>query len=329
MPQDLRAAGQGATARRRVLAVALVLALLLVVLGVGLAWRSGAGGGTLPTTAANLVDLNLVPPGPAAPGAAIGSYTWDCGRNENGHRNTANIVMAPGYPGYPHHVHDYVGNVSTAVDSTPQSLAEAGSTCHNGDRSTYFWPVLRLVDPARTADHAEHEDQIQVPAEVTLTFSGNPRGNVVPMPRQLVGTVGDAVAFTKGGGNAASTWTCSSTPDRRTMAYPRCPAGDQVRRVFDFPSCWDGRRVDSESHRAHLVFPSPDGSCPRNTFPVPRLRLTLGYALPPAAVFRIDAFDGQRNSPMTDHAFFVNLMPEPLMATVVECLNNGRTCRDG
>lgn len=226
------------------------------------------------------------------------------------------------------HVHDYVGNVSTAVSSTPQTLAAAGSTCRTGDRSTYFWPMLRMVDPADTTDHAGHDGQIQVPVEVTLTFSGNPQGNVMPMPQQLAGTVGDAVAVTNGGQNAA-TWTCSSTPQRRTTAYPRCPAGDQVQRMFDFPSCWDGRRVDSDSHRAHLLFPSQDGSCPRSTFPLPRLRLTLAYDIPPAAGFRIDAFEGQRNSSLTDHAFFVNLMPEPLIAKVVDCLNSGQTCQDG
>ncbi|MGW0218354.1 DUF1996 domain-containing protein [Micromonospora chokoriensis] len=327
MPQDVRAGGERGTARRRALTVTLTLELVLVALGCGLAWQSEVGGGRRPAAATNLVDMNLVPPGPAAPGAATGTYTWDCGRNENGHRNTANIVMAPGFPGQPHHVHDYVGNLSTAVGSTPQTLAAALSTCRNGDLSTYFWPVLRTVDPATTTDHTGHDGPIQVPVEVTLIFSGNPRGTVVPMPRQLAGTVGDAVAVTNGGRNVAATWTCSGTADRRSTAYPRCPAGDRVQRVYDFPSCWDGRRTDSESHRAHLVFPSPEGACPRNTFPVPRLQLTLGYDIPPAAAYRIDAFDGQRNSPLTDHAFFVNLMPEPLMANVVDCLNSGRTCQ--
>ncbi|MFI7608693.1 DUF1996 domain-containing protein [Micromonospora sp. NPDC049366] len=327
--------GRG-TAWRRAVTATVALELLLVLLGCGVARQVDAGAGTPPTATellgSDFVDINAVPSGPPAPasvpGAATGTYTWDCGRNENGHRNTANIVMAPGFPGQPHHVHDYVGNVSTAVGSTPQTLAAAGTTCHNGDRSTYFWPVLRTIGSAGSRDHAGHDGEIQVPVDVTLTFSGNPRGNVVPMPRQLAGTVGDAVAVTSGGQNAAATWTCSSTPERRTTSYPRCPAGDQMQRIFDFPSCWDGRQVDSESHREHLRFPSNDGSCPRNTFPVPRLRLALAYDIPSDAPFQIDAFEGQRNSPLTDHAFFVNLMPEPLMAKVVDCLNSGRACQD-
>ncbi|MET7747933.1 DUF1996 domain-containing protein [Micromonospora sp. NPDC005367] len=341
--------GETTMARRRTAAVMVALELVLVALGFGVAQQVEADGATERTPVANLlgpdfVDIRAVPSRPSAPatapGAATGTYTWDCGRNENGHRNTANIVTAPGFPGQAHHVHDYVGNVSTAVDSTLRSLAAAPTTCHNGDRSTYFWPVLRTVEPAGTdpsvtpggtgdaTGHEGHDGEIQVPVEVTLTYSGNPRGNVVAMPQQLAGTVGDAVAVTNGGAHAAATWTCSSMPGRRTTAYPACPPGDRVLRIYDFPSCWDGRRTDSQNHRIHLTFPTREGNCPRNTFPVPRLRLTLSYDLPPGVRFQIDAFDGQRNSPLTDHAFFVNLMPDPLMTKVVSCLNSGQTCRE-
>ncbi|WP_238424752.1 DUF1996 domain-containing protein [Micromonospora parastrephiae] len=324
-----------AMARRRGVAVTLALEVLLVVLGFGVAQQVDVDGESKPQPVANhlgrdFVDIRSVPSAPTAtatvPGAASGTFTWDCGRNEVGHRNTANIVMAPGYPGQAHHVHDYVGNVSTAVNSTPRTLARAATTCHNGDRSTYFWPVLRTVGAGGATGH---DGEIQVPVQLTLTYFGNPRGNVVAMPQQLAGTVGDAVAVTSGGANAAATWTCSSTPERRTTAYPVCPGGDSVLRVYDFPSCWDGRRTDSQSHRAHLVFPSGGGDCPHSTFPVPRLRLTIAYDIPPGVRFQIDAFDGQRNSPLTDHGFFVNLMPEPLMAKVVTCLNTGRVCREG
>ncbi|MFD6568697.1 hypothetical protein [Micromonospora profundi] len=65
-----------------------------------------------------------------------------------------------------------------------------------------------------------------------------------------------------------------------------------------------------------------------STFPVPQLRLTLAYDLPPGVRFQIDAFDGQHNSPLTDHALFVNLLPEPLMPEAVAWLNEARICRD-
>ncbi|MEV4629397.1 DUF1996 domain-containing protein [Micromonospora sp. NPDC049523] len=332
-------------ARRGALALALALVVIGAVFGVRVAADAGS---PAPSAAALLgpdyVDIRTVRGGGAEPapvaGAATGTYSWDCGRNEIGHRNTANVVVVPGMPGPVHHVHDYVGNLSTDVSSTVDSLAGGGTTCANGDESTYYWPVLRTL-PAAQAEHTaghpggapgapvtEHAGEIQLPVSLTLTFHGNPRTQVIPMPSLLRATMGDAVAITNGGARAQATWTCSDTPQLRTTRYPVCAAGQRVTRVFDFPSCWDGRQVDSTDHRQHLVFPVAGGGCPVATFAVPRLRLVATYDLPAGTRYRIDAFDGQRNSPLTDHAFFVNLMPEPVMAQVVRCLNAGEVCGD-
>jgi hypothetical protein len=252
------------------------------------------------------------PPGPR-------TFTWSCGRNLEGHRNTANYVVAPGVPGPPHHVHDYVGNLSTGLDSTDATLAAAPTTCTNGDRSTYYWPVLRKGARADTGHGA-----IDVPVAVTLTAYPDPGGPVVAMPRLLRATTGDARAATHDAGLARPTWTCAGAGPPG-LRYPLCPRGARLLRVFEFPSCWDGRRVDSPDHRAHLVFPAPEG-CPRGTFAVPRLRLTVAYERPDGDRFAIDGFPDQRGSPVTDHAFLVNLVPAALMARIVRCLNTDVGC---
>jgi hypothetical protein len=77
-------------------------------------------------------------------GASTGTFTVDCGRNENGHFNPDNFIAQPGVRNGAEHLHDYVGNVSTDADSTDESLAEAETTCRNGDQSAYFWPVIRI-----------------------------------------------------------------------------------------------------------------------------------------------------------------------------------------
>jgi hypothetical protein len=97
-------------------------------------------------------------------------------------------------------------------------------------------------------------------------------------------------------------------------------------RTFDFPSCWDGRRIDSPDQRAHVVFPAPNGVCPPDTFSIPQLRLQVAYSVSPGASFAVDALPEQRHSPLTDHADFINLMPERLMALAVDCINHGRHC---
>ena len=304
-----------ATGRRRALTWALAVELLLA--GGAIA----AGMLRHPSLGTDYVDIAEVASVPVESGT--GSYTWDCGRNENGHRNTSNIVVTPGKAGSAHHLHDFLGNLSVDVGSTVKSLAGGGTTCANGDESTYYWPVLRTV---RRQD-GPHGGVVQVPVRVSFTFLGNPRGPVVAMPRLLRGAVGDAYAVTNGGARAAAVWSCSGSPERRSLRYVVCPRGEQVLRVFDFPSCWDGRRVDSDDHRQQLVFPRPGGGCPISTFAVPRLRIVVAYDLAPDTRYRIDSFDAQRHSPLTDHAFFVNLMPDALMNEVVRCLNARRGCQ--
>ncbi|MFI9008243.1 DUF1996 domain-containing protein [Actinosynnema sp. NPDC053489] len=88
-------------------------------------------------------------------GASTGTFTVDCGRNENGHFNPDNFIAQPGVRNGAQHLHDYVGNVSTDADSTNESLLEADTTCRNGDKSAYFWPVVRI----------DREDEGEEPGE--------------------------------------------------------------------------------------------------------------------------------------------------------------------
>ncbi|WP_236717943.1 DUF1996 domain-containing protein [Actinoplanes sp. TFC3] len=280
----------------------------------------GAARVSSPPPGPDFVNIADVAAGP--PPAAVASYRWDCGRNEIGHRNTANIVVTSRKAGPVHHVHDYVGNLSVAVGSTVETLAGGGTTCSNGDESTYYWPVLRVM---RDGDD-QHGGAVQVPAFVTMSEYANPRGPVLPMPRLLRGEVGDAYAVTNGGAQAAAVWSCQGSETKRTLRYPICAAGKRVLRIFDYPSCWDGRRLDSKNHRQHLVFPEPGGGCPMSTFAVPRLEIVVGYDIARGARYRIDTFDDQRHSPRTDHAFFVNLMPEALSERIADCLNAARSC---
>ncbi|MEV8443681.1 DUF1996 domain-containing protein [Actinosynnema sp. NPDC051121] len=262
--------------------------------------------------------------------ASTGTFRVDCGRNESRHLNADNMVIAPGQPFGAHHTHEYVGNLSTYAGSTDESLAAAATTCPAGDRSTYYWPVLRLTD--RTG-HDEHQPgggahgntgEVLPPSSVEITFTGSPVSRVVPMPRFLRVITGDPAALTTSRGRAR--WSCTGFEDRHTDRYPRCAPGGAVLRTFDFPSCWDGRNNDSPSHRAHVEFPGSNGVCRPGTFPVPKLRVRVAYDVPAGRPYAIDSFPEQRHDPRTDHAMFVNAMPIELMDHVTTCLNTGQTC---
>jgi hypothetical protein len=284
------------------------------------------------------VDITSVRPAPAGPariaGASTGSLTENCGTDADGrHRNPDNVIAAPRQPGGAHHTHDYAGNLSTNAYSTDATLASAGTTCDNGDRSTYYWPVLRLSGQQGSDANAVgggadgNLGRIITATTAVIRFVGSPATNVVPMPEFLRAAVGDPEALTDGNAAvAAPKWTCTGYANRTTRQYPLCPAGSDVVRIFDFPNCWDGINLDSPTHTTHLVSEASNGACPHGTFPVPQLTLTLTYHVPAGALFAIDSFPEQLRSPLTDHADFIDAMTDQQQARIVTCVNSGRQC---
>jgi hypothetical protein len=288
--------------------------------------------------AKDFVDIRAVRPNVSTPrrgrNASTGSFVSRCGNNENGHHNPDNMIVAPGVSNGAQHLHDYVGNVSTDGFSSNESLARAGTTCaRRDDRSAYFWPVIRIRN-GRDAPDADapgggrdgNVGQIIGPSRVTLQFRGSPVSKVRAMPAFLRVLTGNAKAATTNGLNARAQWSCSGFTDRVTDRYPRCPAGRQVLRIADFPSCWDGRNIDSANHRTHILFPDRAGACPAGTVAVPQLRITLAYDIPPGQLYAVDGFPDQLHNPITDHNDFVNVMSRRLMSEVVSCINGGRRC---
>ncbi|MFG2006751.1 DUF1996 domain-containing protein [Spirillospora sp. NPDC048911] len=268
-----------------------------------------------------------------------GTFTSRCGRNENGHFNSDNFIVAPGVANGAHHQHDYVGNLSTDGNSTDESLAAAGTTCSNGDKSPYFWPVVRLRspnDPPQNDQSAADGNigRIQRPASVTLQFQGNAKSKVTAMPRFMRVITGDAKAATNGPANARASWTCTGFENRRlTDKYPLCPRGSRVTRILDFPSCWDGKNTDSANHRTHVAFADQRGNCPAGTRAVPRLQMKLTYNInlsrqqvAQGRVYAVDSFPEQLHNPVTDHGDFVNVMSNRLMNRAVSCINRGSRC---
>lgn len=282
------------------------------------------------------VDITSVAPAaaPAAPDsdASTGSLVEHCGANAGGqHRNADNVIADPRLPGGAHHTHDYVGNLSTNAFSTDDSLAAAATTCANGDKSTFYWPVLRVLGEQSSDANAVGGGQdgntgrILTPS-VDIRFVGSPVSQVVPMPEFLRATIGDPKALTDGAGLIRPQWTCAGYANRVTDLYPLCPSGSSVVRVFDFPSCWNGTSLDSANHRTHLVLPAANGGCPHATFPVPQLRITLTYDVPSGAQYAIDSFPEQQRSPLTDHADFIDVMTDTEQAQIVSCVNSGKQC---
>ncbi|MEV6006097.1 DUF1996 domain-containing protein [Streptomyces sp. NPDC051976] len=270
------------------------------------------------------------------PNASTGTFTSRCGTNADGsHQNPDNVIVTPGVSNGAHHMHDYVGNKTTDANSTNDSLAASDTTCTNGDQSTYYWPVVRVLDGKQAPDanapgggQDMNKGTILEPQSATIRFRGNAASKVTSMPRFLRIITGDAKALTNGPANANASWSCTGFENRQLKdKYPICPRGSDVVRTFSFANCWDGQNIDSANHRTHVVFAQKNGSCPAGFRAIPQLTERLTYAVPSGTPFAVDSFPEQLHKPVTDHADFINVMTDSLMSRAVRCINSGRACR--
>ncbi|MER6136072.1 DUF1996 domain-containing protein [Streptomyces sp. NPDC001815] len=298
--------------------------------------------------AADFVDIKTVQPNVRKPnaqgGASKGTFTTKCGVNANGLFNSDNVIVAPGVSNGAHHFHDYVGNQANDAFASDEDLANGETTCENeGDKSSYFWPVLRLQNGAEEKDAASpgggiegNAGEILTPEQVTMSFEGSPQGKVTAMPKLLRIITGDAKAFVNGPANANASWSCTGFEDRQLKdKYPLCPQGSDVVRTFRFQSCWDGQNIDSANHRTHVAFAGADGNCAGGFRAIPQLVQRIVYDVDAPSVadggrtkplFAVDSFPEQLHKPGTDHGDFINVFDEALMGEMVDCINEGRKC---
>ncbi|MGX4694243.1 DUF1996 domain-containing protein [Streptomyces sp. JNUCC 63] len=301
--------------------------------------------------ASDYVDITTVQPNARKPSegadASRGTFASSCGVNENGLFNSDNVIVAPGVTNGAHHFHDYIGNQANSAFASDQDLANGDTSCEDkGDRSTYYWPVLRLQDGTQERDANSpgggiegNAGRIVTPKQVTLSFEGSPRGKVTAMPRFLRVITGDAKAFVNGPANANASWSCTGFEDRQLKdKYPLCPQGSDVVRTFKFQSCWDGRNADSANHRTHVAFADADGNCPDGFRAIPQLVQRIVYDVDAPSLqdggrttplFAVDSFPEQLHKPVTDHGDFINVFDEDLMRQMVDCINSGKQCGSG
>ncbi|UIX28590.1 DUF1996 domain-containing protein [Streptomyces sp. GQFP] len=299
--------------------------------------------------AADFVDITKVKANVSAPArsakASKGSFVTKCGVNANKLYNSDNVIVAPGVTNGAHHVHDYVGNQDNDAFSSDQDFANAATSCQNqGDKSSYYWPVLRLQDGTKEFDAdalgggAEgNTGRILTAKQATLDFVGSPRGKVVAMPKFLRIITGDAKAFVNGTANANASWSCTGFENKVQLKdkYPLCPRGSSVVRTFKFQSCWDGTNIDSANHRTHVAFADAAGNCPTGFKAIPQLVQRLVYAVKAPSVkdngkttpfYALDGFPEQQHKPVTDHGDFINVFDPKVMNKAVQCINTGRKC---
>ncbi|WP_410661873.1 DUF1996 domain-containing protein [Amycolatopsis sp. lyj-84] len=189
-----------------------------------------------------------------------------------------------------------------------------------------------LDAPNADNELAGNDGEIQRPAVVDITFKGNAQEKVKEMPKFLRILYGDAKVTTNGPANARESWTCTGFEDRVIKQYPICPEGSDVKRVHTFPSCLDGNNIDSENHRDHIKYPDENGECANGLTAVPELTISLTYKIPREiqvnGQYKVDSFPEEDHNPFSDHDDFANVMSNQIMDRLVDCVNEGRKCRE-
>jgi hypothetical protein len=141
-------------------------------------------------------------------------------------------------------------------------------------------------------------------------------------------------------------WSATIPECKLTAEANGNTVGDMLRFDIFFPSCWNGRDLDSANHKDHMAYPTIIGrtlQCP-GTHPVAVARISFHYAFPilPSQVdpttkattgWRLASDNyvvGQSNGGLSLHGdWFNGWHPEAMDALIKHCIQGRRDCHDG
>ena len=236
------------------------------------------------------------------------------------HRNQDDPIVYPRQAGRSHD-HTFFANTSTDAASTPASLRRAGTTCNiRFDTAAYWVPTLFVNgDPVR-------------PTGMTAYYVRRTVDSVRAFPPGLKMIAGNHEARSPQS-RQVTAWSCGSL--RETFSsVPTCSdvgglggLFEKLGRAFggrldgrfgglqlliNFPSCWNGRDLDSANHKSHMAY-ATDGVCPSShPVEVPGILLAIRYPVaggPNAELASGGQFSG--------HGDFVNSWNQQALQTLV------------
>ncbi len=223
------------------------------------------------------------------------------------HRAPDDPIVFPGRAGASHD-HTFVGNRSTNASSNFGSLRSSGTTCMRpADTAAYWVPTLYQGANAVLPDGA------------TIYYRRGTLAEVQTFPNNLRMIAGDATATTAQSGRVTF-WSCGAVSGvAPSNTVPTCPdaRGSFLRLHVRFPSCWDGRRLDSADHKSHMAY-ALGRSCP-STHPVSVPAITQIYRYPSRGG---EGFALASGGQYSAHADFINAWKTGALKELVDdCLN--------
>lgn len=261
-----------------------------------------------------LTPAALLPGAPPAHAVGGGFFSVRC---DLSHRSHDDPIVFPGERGATH-LHDFFSNRSTAYDSTRTSMTRARTNCElSKDTSGYWAPALLdrggdrvSVDKILVYYRSAADTKVQAfPRNLKIVTGGDTRDPPAPSRSQH-----------------SLSWACGDTKPY-SASPPDCSGtGLNVTAHIHFPDCWDGEHRDSEDHRSHMRFGTPE--CRRGWVAVPRLRLHIEYAVSNADGYTLSSDMPDMAAGQSLHADFWSTWKDQaaLRFLVRRCVNGGREC---
>ncbi|KAI0508752.1 hypothetical protein F5B22DRAFT_649648 [Xylaria bambusicola] len=199
------------------------------------------------------------------------------------------VVMSP-------HVHQVVGGNSFQAAMKPGTHdLVSNSTCtsctFSEDFSNYWTAVMYFRARNGTYKRVPQFANVGLRAVGGITVYYIPpydgKTSVTAFKEGFRMLVGDATLETSKGMQRQLCHRCYTTPDNAgvagisggapctgadTQSFPAKPCPGGIRTTITFPTCWDGKNVDSPDHKSHVAYPKTGtfesvGECP-STHPV-------------------------------------------------------------
>ncbi|HST26659.1 MAG TPA: DUF1996 domain-containing protein [Gaiellaceae bacterium] len=278
--------------------------VMVIVAGASVAADVAAGGGSTTTSKASGAQKGAIIPGI--------NFVSEC---KFVHFLPDDPIVYPGQPGKSHD-HTFVGNTSTNAYSTLATLQAAGTTCQRpNDKAGYWMPTL-IVD-----------GQPVTPLGATIYYRRDTRARLQAFPSGLEMIAGDSKA-TSPQSLQITYWNCGVLGGvKPSTTPPACPSGkgQGLRLHVNFPSCWDGKNLDSADHKSHMAYPT-GRACPADhPVAVPAISLIYRYPISGDHDFALSS-----GGVYSAHADFFNAWNENALTHLVNfCLNGLRHCGRG
>ncbi|MGJ8619629.1 MAG: DUF1996 domain-containing protein [Methylophilaceae bacterium] len=228
-------------------------------------------------------------------------------------------VVYPNQEGASHN-HTFFGNTGINANADMNKASEYGNgTCNGGiaNRSGYWSPSL--VDTATNL-------VIKPWFAVFYYKTGKPNTVIAPPKglRMIAGT--SSAQSAQGGFREILRWTCNDVYAGRQESIPACSG--KLSKLVAFPSCWDGKNLDSPDHKAHMAY-SDNGTCPAShPLQIPDITVNIHYQVPSTNRLRLssDNYIGGAGG-FSGHADWVNGWNEAVMNQIVNgCLRARKDC---